>query len=38
VFLGANTKDDVSLKFTIVAQNADIVIKQSARTTIQAIR
>lgn len=38
VFLGASTKDDVRLRFTVVAQNAEVLITQSARTTIQAIR
>lgn len=37
VFLGGNTKDDVNLKFVIVAQNAEITIKQQARTKIEAV-
>lgn len=38
VFLGGSTNDDVNLKFTIVAQHAEITIKQQARTKIDALR
>ena len=38
VYLGGRQSDDVSLKITIVAQNAEINIKQQAQTTIEPIR
>lgn len=38
VFLGGNTKDDVNLKFIIVAQNSEITIRQQAQTKIEAVR
>lgn len=38
VYLGGRQSDDVSLKITIVAQNAEINIKQQAQTTIDSIR
>lgn len=38
VFLGGNTKDDVNLKVTVVAQNSEILITQQARTKIEALR
>ncbi|MEP6618365.1 MAG: hypothetical protein ABJE47_03580 [bacterium] len=38
VYLGGNSNDDVSVKISILAQNAEVNIKQSAKTQIQAIR
>jgi hypothetical protein len=38
VFLGANSNDDVNVKLTILAQGAEISMKQNARTTIEPIQ
>jgi hypothetical protein len=38
VYLGGTNTDDVNLKITIVAQNAEITIKQVAQTTTEAIK
>lgn len=38
VYLGGRQSDDVSLKITIVAQNAEINIKQQAHTMVEPIR
>ena len=38
VFLGATSRDDVNLKLTILAQGAEISMKQSAQTTIEPIQ
>ncbi len=37
-YLGGTSNDDVTLRITILARNEDINIKQSAQTTIDAIR
>lgn len=37
-YLGGTSNDDVTVKITILARNEDIHIKQSAQTTIDAIR
>jgi hypothetical protein len=37
VFLGATSNDDVNLKLTILAQGAEISMKQSAQTRIEPI-
>ena len=38
VYLGGRQNDDVNVKVTIIAQNAEINIKQLAQSTIEAIR
>jgi hypothetical protein len=38
VYLGGTNTDDVNLKITILAQNAEITIKQVAQTTTEAIK
>lgn len=38
VYLGGDSSDDVNVKISILAQNAEVSIKQSAKTKIQAVR
>jgi hypothetical protein len=38
VYLGGRQNDDINVKITILAQNAEISIKQTAQSTIQAIK
>ena len=38
IYLGGSSSDDVIIKITILAQNAEILIKQNAQTKIEAIR
>jgi hypothetical protein len=38
VYLGGVSTDDVDLKITILAQNAEIIIKQNSTSKIEAIK
>jgi hypothetical protein len=38
VYLGGHQNDDIDVKVTVLSQNAEITVKQSATSTIEAVR